>query len=152
MAQARNLSTKRLTKAFAEFAPDFSGASISSRLRELLILHIAWRAQSEFLWSGHLEAAMTVGVTHLEIAAIQQGQIEAYVFSPKEKSVLRFLLRTKGFASLSDEDVDDLKAHCDEREIADILAVESLYHMIAMMDVVLWSYRLDHQSTAPTPP
>jgi 4-carboxymuconolactone decarboxylase len=128
---------ERLGEAFAEFASDFSGASISSKLRELLILHTAWRTESESLWNGHLEAAIAAGITGLQIAAIQQGQIEAYIFSPKEKSVLRFLSRAKGFMTISDEDVDDLKAHCDEREIADILAIDSLYHMIAMFDVVL---------------
>jgi alkylhydroperoxidase family enzyme len=68
-------------------------------------------------------------------------QIEAYVFSPKEKSVLRFLSHAKGSMTLSNEDVNDLKAHCDEREIADILAVDSLYHMIARLDVVLRTCR-----------
>jgi alkylhydroperoxidase family enzyme len=132
---------ERLREAFAEFASEFSGAAISSKLRELLILHTAWRAESECLWSGHLETAMTVGITDLQIAAIQQGQIEAYVFSPKEKSVLRFLSRAKGSMTLSNEEVNDLKAHCDEREIADILAVDSLYHMIARLDVVLRTCR-----------
>lgn len=139
MAQVPNWSTERLREAFAEFSSEFSGTSISSKLRELLILHTAWRAQAECLWSEHLTAAMSVGITHLQIAAIQQGQIGAYVFSPKEKSVLRFQARWKEFASIGDEDVEDLKAHCAEREIADILAVDSLYHMIAMLDVLFWS-------------
>lgn len=82
------LNLEKLREAFAEFASEFSGTSISPKLQELLILHTAWRAESECLWSGHLEAAMTAGITDLQIAAIQQGQIEAYVFSPKEKSAL----------------------------------------------------------------
>jgi alkylhydroperoxidase family enzyme len=131
----------RLREVFEEFASEFRGISISSRLRELLILHTAWRAESEGLWSGHLETAMTVGVTDLQITAVQQGQIEAYVFTPKEKSVLRFVSRAKGFMALSNEDIENLKAHCDEREIAEILAVDCLYHMIAMLDVVLWTRR-----------
>jgi alkylhydroperoxidase family enzyme len=128
---ASNLET--LGEALAEFASESSGTSIPSKLRELLILHTAWRTQSECLWNGHLEAAIAAGITDLQLAAIQQGKIEAYVFSPKEKSVLRFLSRAKGFMTLRGEHLDDLKAHCDEREIADILTIASLYHMIAML-------------------
>lgn len=128
-----------LIRTFEEFAAHFLGTSLSPKLRELLILQIAWRLDSELLWDAHMCLAVQYGITHLHIAALQQGQVDAYVFGPKESYVLRFASRDLGFTRLATEDLNDLRAHCSEREIIDVLAIDCLYRMIAILDVVLRS-------------
>jgi hypothetical protein len=80
-----------LEDAFAQFVRELYGSLLPQRLRELLILHISWHAESELLWTAHLEQARPLGISDLQIAAIQQGQVEAFVFNSEESSLLRIL-------------------------------------------------------------
>jgi 4-carboxymuconolactone decarboxylase len=132
-------NTESLTELFAILSRQPIGSSLSPRYRELLILQTAWSAESAILWSAHCDVALSVGVTDRQIAAIQQEQIEAYVFSPRDKSLLRFLSRLRGCVGLRAEGLDDLKSHFNVREVVDIIATECIYHATAMLDRVPWT-------------
>jgi alkylhydroperoxidase family enzyme len=132
-------SVKLLTELFARVSGQHIGSALPARLRELLILQTAWRAKSEFLWNAHYDLALSVGVTAPQIAAIQQEQIEAYVFTPRDKSLLRFLSRIRGNTGPFAEDLDDLKSYFNIREVVDIIATECIYYVTAMLDTVPWA-------------
>lgn len=86
-------SLQALEDAFARFAMELYGSLLPRRLRELLILHTAWHAESELLWTAHFEVARSMGISDVQIAAIQQGQIEAFVFNSEERGLLHILSR-----------------------------------------------------------
>jgi alkylhydroperoxidase family enzyme len=82
-----------LEDAFARFAMELYGSLLPRRFRELLILHTAWHAESELLWTAHFEVARSTGISDVQVAAIQQGQIEAFVFNSEERALLHILSR-----------------------------------------------------------
>jgi hypothetical protein len=86
-------SLQALEDSFARFAMELYGSLLPRRLRELLILHTAWHAESELLWTAHFEVAMSTGISDVQVAAIQQGQIEAFVFNSEERALLHILSR-----------------------------------------------------------
>jgi hypothetical protein len=118
-----------LEDAFAQFVRELYGSPLPRRLRELLILHISWHAESELLWTAHLNYARPLGISDLQIAAIQQGQVEAFVFNSEESSLLR---------SLSDRRDPDygeawnrLMMHFSPEQIDQIFMTERFYLNIA---------------------
>jgi alkylhydroperoxidase family enzyme len=91
----------KIGEAFAGLvAAQLSGLALSPKLRELLILHTAWRTQSEYAWTQHQEIAKSVGVTDAQIASIQQGQLQSFAFSGKEKEIVTISALYCGASSL----------------------------------------------------
>ena len=129
--RARGLasSLQTLEDAFAQFVREFYGSPLPRRLRELLILHISWHAESELLWTAHLEQARPLGISDLQIAAIQQGQVEAFVFNSEESSLLRILSdrRSPDYG----EAWNRLTMHFSSEQIDQVFMTERFYLNIA---------------------
>jgi 4-carboxymuconolactone decarboxylase len=120
-----------LEDAFARFAMELYGSLLPRRLRELLILHTAWHAESELLWTAHLEVARSIGISDLQIAAIQQGQVEAFVFNSEERTLLRILLGMRGPNLLYGQAWRGLTRYFNPDQIDQIFMTERFYLSIA---------------------
>jgi alkylhydroperoxidase family enzyme len=124
----------KIGKAFADFfAAEPAGLALSPKLRELLILHTAWNTQSEYAWMLHQEIARSVGVTDAQLASIQQGQIQSFVFNEKEKNLLQFLSRIAASESLSRDYFEEARKHFSDQELVEIVAVQGFYYTIATL-------------------
>jgi 4-carboxymuconolactone decarboxylase len=106
---------------------------LSARLRELLILHTAWHTQSEYAWTTHQAIARSVGVTDAQVAAIQQDQIEAFVFNVKETKLLQVLSHIAASQSLSRDNFEEARKYFSDRELVEIVTVQGLYYTIATL-------------------
>ena len=122
-------SLQTLEDAFAQFVRELYGSLLPRRLRELLILHISWHAESELLWTAHLAQARPLGISDLQIAAIQQGQVEAFVFNSEESSLLRILFDRRG--PDYGEAWNRLTMHFSPEQIDQIFMTERFYLNIA---------------------
>src|SRR5688500_18823854 len=61
---------------------------LPTRLRELIIMRLAWRAGSEYAWFQHYRIATTQGgVTPAEIVAVRDWR-ESPLFDPADRAVL----------------------------------------------------------------
>jgi alkylhydroperoxidase family enzyme len=124
----------KIGKAFADFfAAEPTGLALSPKLRELLILHTAWHTQSEYEWMPHQEIARTAGVTDAQLASIQQGQIQSFVFNEKEKNLLQFSSRVAASQSLSRDHFEEARKHFSEWELVEIVAVQGFYYTVATL-------------------
>jgi alkylhydroperoxidase family enzyme len=124
----------KIGEAFARLvAAQLTGLALSPKIRELLILHTTWCTQSEYAWTQHQEIAKSVGVTDAQIASIQQGQLQSFAFSEKEKKLLRFLLCIAKSQALSSDDFEDAREHFSDRELVEIVAVRGFYYTIAVL-------------------
>jgi alkylhydroperoxidase family enzyme len=125
---------------FARFgSPDFNGLVLAPALRELLVLDIAWRAQSEYVWMSHYEIARSAGVTDAQIASIQQGQIRSIAFTAKEKQLLRLLHCAAECQVVSLPDFEEARKHFSDQELVEIMILQSHYEHVASVPNVLMS-------------
>lgn len=122
-------SLQTLENAFAQFVRELYGSLLPRRLRELLILHISWHAESELLWTAHLEQARPLGISDLQIAAIQQGQVEAFVFNSEESNLLRILVDRRGRDH--GETRNRLTVHFSPEQMDQVFMTERFYFNIA---------------------
>jgi alkylhydroperoxidase family enzyme len=121
-------------KAFADFGAALStDLVLSPKLRELLILHTAWHTQSEYLWMPHQNLARSAGVTDAQLASIQQGQNQAFVFNEKEKNLLQFLSCIAASQSLSGDHFEEARKHFSDRELAEIVVAHGFYYTVAAL-------------------
>jgi hypothetical protein len=81
------------------------------------------------LWTVHLEQARPLGISDLQIAAIQQGQAEAFVFNSEESSLLRILFDRRG--PDYGEAWNRLTMHLSPEQIGQIFMTERFYLNIA---------------------
>jgi alkylhydroperoxidase family enzyme len=138
----------KMGNAFAHFvALEPTELALSPRLRELLILHTAWHTQSEYVWTPRQEIARSTGVTDAQLAAIQQGQIQAFVFDEKEKQLLQFLSRIAASQTVSCDHFEEARKYFSDRELVEIVAVRGLYYSIATLASV---FELEIDSPAET--
>jgi hypothetical protein len=125
-------SLQALEDAFARFAMELYGCLLPRRLRELLILHTAWHAESELLWKAHFEVARSIGISDMQIAAIQQGQVEAFVFNFEERGLLRILFGVRGPNVFYGQAWSGLTLYFNPEQIDQIFMTERFYLNIAM--------------------
>ena len=59
---------------------------LPTRLRELIIMRLAWASGAEYAWFQHYRIATQAGVTPEEIVAVREWR--AYSFGPAERAVL----------------------------------------------------------------
>jgi alkylhydroperoxidase family enzyme len=134
-------------EAFARLnAAHLTGLALSPKLRELLILHTAWRTQSEYTWTKHGDIAKSVGVTDAQIASIQQGQLQSFAFTEKEKKLLHFAVCIETSATLSSDDLEAFREHFSDRELVEIVVVRGFYDTIAML-ASLFALEIDRPSS-----
>ena len=106
-------------------AAEFTGLALSSTLRELLILHTAWHAQSEYAWNLHQEIARSVGVTDAQLASIQQDQIQSFAFNVKERKLVQCLSRIATSHTLSRDHFEEARKHFSDRSSLRLLPCEA---------------------------
>jgi alkylhydroperoxidase family enzyme len=124
----------KIGEAFVDFfAAESTGLALSPRLRELLILHTAWHTQSKYEWMPHQEIARAAGVTDEQLASIQQGQIQSFVFDEQEKNLLQFLSRIAASQSLPRDHFEEARKHFSDRELVEIVAVQGFYYTVATL-------------------
>lgn len=131
-------------------AAHLTGLALSPKLRELLILHTAWRTQSEYAWTTHRDIAKSVGVTDAQMASIQQGQLQSFAFNEKEKKLLHFAVCIGASATLSSDDMGAFRQHFSDRELVEIVVVRGFYDTIAML-VSVFALEIDRPSSYDRP-
>lgn len=108
------------------FAP-----TLEPRLRELMVLRVAWRTRSKYEWVQHVRLAQTCGVTAAEIDAIAQGA-DAGVWKPLEVDLLAATDQLIDRYRIDDDTWSRLAAELDERELVELVFVVGTYTALAM--------------------
>jgi len=110
---------------------------LPDRLRELAILQVARAAQADYEWVQHVSIARVAGIPNEQIALVEQGDIEASVFDPRERLALHVAREVVAGPSISDETFAVLQAHFSPREIVELLLSISYYLMLGRIMTTL---------------
>lgn len=118
-----------LTKAFLKFNVHLLfHSTLPPRLRELAILRVAHRTDSEYEWGQHVKIGMREGLTEEEIAGVQRGEaadeFDRVVLAGVDELLDKF--------ELSDATWSALGERFDERQRMDFVFTVGCYVTVSM--------------------
>jgi 4-carboxymuconolactone decarboxylase len=105
--------------------------TLEPRLRELMVLRVAWRTRSKYEWVQHVRLAQRYGVSAAEIDAIAQGA-DADGWKPLEADLLAATDQLIDDYCINDETWRRLAAELDARELVEVVFVVGTYTCLAM--------------------
>jgi alkylhydroperoxidase family enzyme len=105
--------------------------ALAPRLRELMVLRVAWRTRSTYEWVQHVRLAQACGVTEAEIDAIARGGGDA-TWTPLEADLLAATDELIDGFRIDDATWARLAEHLDERQLVEVVFVVGTYTCLAM--------------------
>ena len=121
-----------LAKAFLTFNRHLLfNSSLSDRIRELLILRIAWLRRAEYEWAQHVLLAQKAGLRKEEIEAVKEGPGSAQ-WAPLDAALLAAVDELHTDAFVTDTTWDALAAGLDQRQLMDLVFTVGAYDLLAM--------------------
>jgi alkylhydroperoxidase family enzyme len=106
--------------------------TLPPRLRELMVLRVAWRTRSIYEWVQHVRLALSCDVTREEIDAIARGA-ETETWAPIEADLLAATDQLVDGYRIDDTTWARLAGHFDERQLVELLFVVGTYTALAMV-------------------
>lgn len=133
-------------ESFMRFTDALAGAdsTLEPRLRELLILRVAWRTGSGYEWNQHHRMGGDEGLTRAQLAAVAAGPADA-VWSPTERALLSAVDEMIDHFEVSDRTWDVLAEAFAPAQLFEVLFVVGGYLALA---AVLNSIGLRGESSA----
>jgi 4-carboxymuconolactone decarboxylase len=140
---AEKAATFNMPRTFARHVPliralfDFNrsvqqNAEISPRLREIIIMRVAWLDRIDYVWGQHNQIMRGLKMGAEYIQAVKVGADDP-LWSAEERSVLKVVDEMVDTRELSDGTWKGLAAHYSTTQILDILAVIGQYSMTGIL-------------------
>jgi alkylhydroperoxidase family enzyme len=121
-----------LAKAFLAFNNHVATASsVSSRVRELLILRVSWLRRSEYEFVQHVVLGRRAGLSEADIERIQVGP-DAPGWEPVDADVVRAVDELLEDARIRDATWARLSAHFGTTQLMDIVFAVGCYEVLAL--------------------
>jgi len=126
------LSHPALAKAFFTFNNHVATASsVSSRVRELLILRVSWLRRSEYEFVQHIVLGGRAGLSEADIERVQLGP-DAPGWDPIDAELVRAVDELLADARIQDATWARLGAHFSTTQLMDIVFAVGCYEILAM--------------------
>jgi alkylhydroperoxidase family enzyme len=121
-----------LSETFLTFTDVLAGdqARLDPRIRELLILRVAWRTGSGYEWNQHRRMGTEEGLSDAQIRAVREGP-DAAVWTQAERALLTAVDEMADAFAVSDETWDRLAASFDASQLFELLFVVGGYLCLA---------------------
>ena len=104
--------------------------TIPERLREIIILRLAWLYQQEYEWNQHVIIARAAGMSEEEIEAVKAGDAHP-VWSPLDRHAIRAVDRMYAGETLDDQTWAGLAAHFDHAQMLEVLFTIGTFAMMS---------------------
>ena len=108
-----------------------TGATLSDRAREILILRIGWLCGSEYEWLQHVRVARGIGMTDDEIRRIAVGA-DAPGWDPFDAALIRAADELHRHDTLSNETWQALSGRYGVPELIDVVITVAGYRMVSI--------------------
>lgn len=104
--------------------------TIPERIREVIILRLAWLYQQEYEWKQHVTIARSIGMSEEEINAARRGA-EDPIWSPLDRLVLQAADQAYRGATVDDETWAGLAAEFDHSQMLELLFTIGTFAMMS---------------------
>ncbi len=144
------LRRPRLARATADLLLSIlAHGALDARLRELLIMRVAWRTGSEYEWTQHWAIAADVGVSAADLLAVRDWRQHG-PFTAAERAVLRAVDEAVDGGRVHRTTVAELVAALGEEAALEVVAAIGAWSMVS---VVVRSFDVPlEEGLAPWPP
>jgi len=105
--------------------------TLEPRIRELLVLRVAWCTRAEYEWAQHVRLAGRLGITSEEIEAVTRGADDE-AWSPLEADLLRAADQLLAGFRIDDATWARLAENFDEQQMVELVFVVGSYTCLAM--------------------
>ncbi len=105
--------------------------TIDHRLRELMVLRVAWQTRSYYEWAQHVLLAPRFDISADDIAAIAQGE-EGAAWTPLERALVAATDQLITRQCVDDETWARLAEGLDPRQLVEVVFVVGTYTCLAM--------------------
>jgi alkylhydroperoxidase family enzyme len=123
----------QMALALLEFGRKVKQAKeITPRLREIVIMRVAWLTRTDYVWGPHQRDMLNLGMGEAHVQGAKIGA-EAPIWSEAERVALRATDQLIRSYDVTDETWAALSASYSEKEIFDILAVIGQYQLFALL-------------------
>ena len=121
-----------LSETFLSFTDALADerARLDPRLRELLILRVAWRTGSGYEWNQHSRMGRELGLTDEQLRAVREGPADP-VWTPLERALLAAADEMIDTYAVGQATWDGLAASFDEAQLFELLFVVGGYMCLA---------------------
>jgi alkylhydroperoxidase family enzyme len=106
--------------------------ALEHRLRELMVLRIAWRTRSTYEWVQHVKLGERYDVTRDDVVAVSIGP-DADRWSPLERDLLVATDELLDGHRIADDTWSRLAAQLDEKQLVEVVFVAGTYSCLAMV-------------------
>jgi alkylhydroperoxidase family enzyme len=121
-----------LSETFLAFSDMLAGkqSRLDPKLRELLILRVAWRTGSGYEWNQHSRMGGDEGLTDAQLRAVRKGH-DVEVWTPLERALLTAVDEMIDRFAVSDETWNQLSMAFDAGQLLELLFVVGGYLCLA---------------------
>jgi 4-carboxymuconolactone decarboxylase len=105
--------------------------TLEPRMRELMILRVAWRTRAPYEWAQHVRLAGRAGITSDEIAAVARDT-DLAEWAPFEADLLAATDQLVDHYRVDNATWDRLAQQLDERQLVELVFVVGTYTGLAM--------------------
>jgi alkylhydroperoxidase family enzyme len=106
-------------------------AEITPRLREIVIMRVAWLNQTDYEWGHHHRYMLNLGMGQEHVQGIKDGP-DALVWSAAESAAIRAVDELTQTRELTDATWAALNANYPVKQIIDILVLLGQYTLLAL--------------------
>lgn len=127
------LGSEKLARAESDLLLALLGAeSLDHRVRELVIMRIAWTTGSSYEWAQHWQVATGLGVEPADLLGVRNP--EAYPgFRPIERVALAATDDCTATGAVSPATMADLRAHFDQPALLELVCAIGLWSMVSTL-------------------
>jgi alkylhydroperoxidase family enzyme len=105
--------------------------ALEHRLRELMVLRVAWRTRSTYEWVQHVKLAERYGVTPDDVRAVANGP-ESERWTAVERDLLAATDQLLDEHRIDDDTWTRLASQLDERQLVEVVFIAGTYSCLAM--------------------
>lgn len=119
-----------LTKHWLTFSHHLAESTLSDRVREMVIVRVAWLRRGEFEWAQHRKFARAAGMSDEELEALNEGP-DAKVWGPSDATIVRAVDELCNDHYISDSTWGQLETQFDRKQLMDLVFTTTGYDLHA---------------------
>jgi 4-carboxymuconolactone decarboxylase len=133
-----------LFRRWLGFGAALLGGQLPGRLRELVILRVAFRFDAPYEWAHHLQLGAAQGITTEEMAAVG-GDLSRVAWDPFERAALAAVDETADQGAVADDTWERIADRLDSDALVELVMLIGHY---VMLSTVLRSLRVPLEPSA----